>query len=578
MTWAQTGLDSAADWYSPGVAISLKAGHAGRYAALARLLLKHRGASVGGIDLASDLDLDDAELHTGAPSSEDARQLVEELCRMGPTFIKLGQLLSTRADLLPPVYLDALSQLRDDVPPLETGVAEEVVEEELGVRISTAFGSFDPVPIGSASLGQVHRATLRDGRPVAVKVQRPGIRRQALEDMEVIAELAEFLDAHSERASRLGFSSMVEQFRGSLLGELDYRREAANLTQLGEILADSEAIVVPQPIGDYTSSRVLTMDYVDGRSIDSLGPLGRTELDCADLADQLVGAYLQQVLVHGFFHADPHPGNILLTRDHRLALVDLGMVARLSPEVQEQLLRLLLGLSAKDAAAVTEALETLGERLEDYDRDRLHARVADLLLRYGSSTVGELPAGRSLAELAMASSACGLRPGTELTMLAKALLNLDQVASTLDPDIRLDTIIESRAAAVMRDRMLDAARPAKLMRSALDAAAFAENLPGRLNKVLESLAEGRINLHLEGLDEAAVLRGAQKMANRVAAGVMIAAFVIGAALFAAAPGGPVVWGYPLLTVVFLGLALLTAAWVAVGMVRKDLPQRRDAPR
>jgi len=323
---------------------------------------------------------------------------------------------------------------------------------------------------------------------------------------------------------------------------------------------------------------VLTMDYVDGRSIDSLGPLGRTELDCADLADQLVGAYLQQVLVHGFFHADPHPGNILLTRDHRLALVDLGMVARLSPEVQEQLLRLLLGLSAKDAAAVTEALETLGERLEDYDRDRLHARVADLLLRYGSSTVGELPAGRSLAELAMASSACGLRPGTELTMLAKALLNLDQVASTLDPDIRLDTIIESRAAAVMRDRMLDAARPAKLMRSALDAAAFAENLPGRLNKVLESLAEGRINLHLEGLDEAAVLRGAQKMANRVAAGVMIAAFVIGAALFAAAPGGPVVWGYPLLTVVFLGLGLLTAAWVAVGMVRKDLPQRRDAPR
>jgi ubiquinone biosynthesis protein len=578
VTWAQTGLDGAADWYSPGVAISLKAGHAGRYAALGRLLLKHRGASIGGIDAASDLDLDGAELDAGAPSGEDARQLVDELCRMGPTFIKLGQLLSTRADLLPPVYLDALSRLRDDVPPLEPGVAEEVVEEELGVRISTAFGSFDPVPIGSASLGQVHRATLRDGRPVAVKVQRPGIRRQALEDMEVIAELAEFLDAHSERASRLGFSSMVEQFRSSLLGELDYRREAANLTLLGEILADSEGIVVPQPIEDYTSSRVLTMDYVDGRSIDSLGPLGRTELDCAGLADQLVGAYLQQVLVHGFFHADPHPGNILLTQDHRLAIVDLGMVARLSPEVQEQLLRLLLGLSAKDAAAVAEALERLGERLEDYDRERLQARVADLLLRYGSSTVGELPAGRSLAELAVASSACGLRPGTELTMLAKAMLNLDQVASTLDPDIRLDTIIESRAAAVMRDRMLDAARPAKLMRSALDAAAFAENLPGRLNKVLESLAEGRINLHLEGLDEAAVLRGAQKMANRVAAGVMIAAFVIGAALFAAAPGGPVVWGYPLLTVVFLGLGLLTAAWVAVGMVRKDLPQRRDTPR
>ena len=178
----------------------------------------------------------------------------------------------------------------------------------------------------------------------------------------------------------------------------------------------------------------------------------------------------------------------------------------------------------------------------------------------------------------MAASASGLRPGTELTMLAKALLNLDEVARTLDPDIRLDAIIEKHAAAVMRDRMLDAARPAKVMRSALDAAAFAEQLPGRLNKVLESLAEGRIDLRLDGLDEGAVIRGAQKMANRVAAGVMIAAFVIAAALFAATPRGATVWGYPLLTIVFLGLAALTAGWVGWGMVRKDLPQRSSRHR
>ena len=260
------------------------------------------------------------------------------------------------------------------------------------------------------------------------------------------------------------------------------------------------------------------------------------------------------------------------------------MVARLSPDVQDQLLRLLLAMSAKDASGVAEALERLGEQLDDYDPQQLKARVAELLLRYGGSTVGELSAGRSLAELAMAASACGLRPGTELTMLSKALLNLDQVASTLDPDIRIDTIIETHAAAVMRDRMLDAARPAKVMRSALDAAAFVENLPGRLNKVLESLAEGRIDLRLEGLDETAVLRGAQKMANRVAAGVMIAAFVIAAALFASAPGGPQLWGYPLMTVVFLGLAAVTGAWVALGM-RRDVPQlapvtgrRRPVPR
>jgi predicted unusual protein kinase regulating ubiquinone biosynthesis (AarF/ABC1/UbiB family) len=556
------------------VASSLRAGHAARYAALGRLLLEHRAAPLRGTGWAPDPDLDGAATDERAATEEDGRRLVDELVRMGPTFVKLGQLLSTRSDLLPPAYLEALSRLRDDVEPLPAGVAEQVVEDELGVRISKAFGSFEPRPLGSASLGQVHRATLRDGRPVAVKVQRPGIRRQALEDMEVIAELAAFVDRHAGTASRLGLGSMVEEFRGSLLGELDYRREADNLKVLGDILADFDRIVVPRPIDDYTTSRVLTMEYVEGRSIDSLGPLRRTELDCADLADQLIGAYLQQVLVHGFFHADPHPGNVLLTPDHRLALVDLGMVAKLSPEVQEQLLRLMLAMSSRDSAAAADALERLGERLEGYDADGMRARVAELLLRYGDATVGRLPAGRSLLELAMAASASDLRPGPELTMLAKALLNLDQVARTLDPGVQIDGIIERHVAAVMRRRMKETARPATVLRSALDAAAFAEQLPGRLNKVLESLAEGRVHLRLEGLDEASVIRGAQKMANRVAAGVMIAAFVITAALFASAPRSATVWGYPVLTVVFLGLAALTAAWVGIGIVRRDLPQRR----
>jgi ubiquinone biosynthesis protein len=560
------------------VGSTLKAGHTARYLALARLLLKHRDASLGGMAPDSELDLEGFALDGDAPTEDDARQLVDELVRMGPAFVKLGQLLSTRSDLLPPVYLEALSRLRDDVPPLEPGAAEKVVEDELGVRISSAFATFEPDPIGSASLGQVHRATLRDGRPVAVKIQRPGIRRRALEDLEVIAELADFVDSHSGRASRLGLGAMVQEFRRSLLDELDYRREADHQKVFGEILAEFDRICVPQPVDDYTTSRVLTMDYVDGRSIDSLGPLGRIELDCEGLADQLIGAYLEQVLVHGFFHADPHPGNVLLTPDHRLFLIDVGMVARLSPRAQEQLLRLLLATSNGDASAAVDALERLGERLEGYDADALRARVAELLLRYGSTTVGRLAAGRSLAELATAASSCGLRPGPELSMLAKSLLNLDQVARTLDPEARIDELIEKHVAGVMRSRMLETARPAKVLRSALDAAAFAEELPNRLNKVLESLSEGRFTLRLEGLDEASVIRGAQKMANRVVAGVMIAAFVVAAALFSSAPHGATVWGYPVLTMVFLGLAVLTGGWVAVGMVRRDLPQRREGRR
>lgn len=558
------------------MASALRAKHAPRYAEVGRLLLKHRGA-VADMDDGIDPAVVDAAGPDEADQRADAEQLAAELVRMGPTFIKLGQLLSTRADLLPPAYLDALAKLRDDVDPFPADEAIRVVEDELGVRVSKAFKSFYRRPIGAASLGQVHKAAMRDGRLVAVKVQRPGIRRQAMEDMEVISELATFLDGHSESASRVGFAGMVGEFRRSLIDELDYRREASNLRLLGEHLAGFEHIVVPQPVDDYTTSQVLTMTFVGGKSVASMGPLARTELDCPALGQELVGAYLDQLLIHGFFHADPHPGNLLLTDDGRLALIDLGMVARLSPGSQEQLLRLLLAISDRDGAGVADSLEHMGTKLPGYAGDELRTAASDLVLRYGSATIAEAAPGRLLGQLATASAAAGLRPRPELTMLAKALLNLDQVARTLDPEIDVDKVVQSHAARVMRHRMLEAASPTRLMRSALEATAFAEALPSRLNAVLESVSEGKITLNLEGLDESAIMRGAQKMANRLATGVLVAAFVVAAALFSSGKGATL-WGYPLLTIVFLGLALVTVAVAGFGIIRRDVPQRgRRAP-
>lgn len=557
-----------------GVPTGLRAKHVPRYAELGRLLLEHRGAALGTIGSDGFTDLDPAV--EGDPGeAKSAARLVQELVGMGPTFIKLGQLLSTRADILPPAYLDALASLRDDVDPFPTEEAIRVIEEELGVGVSKAFKSFRRKPIGAASLGQVHRATLRDGRAVAVKVQRPGIRRQAMEDMEVIGELAAFVDSHSDNAARIGFSGMVEEFRRALVDELDYRREAANLKALGEQLERFSGIVVPIPVDDYTTSRLLTMSFVSGKSVSSVKPVARGEIDSRSLAEELIEAYLDQVLVHGFFHADPHPGNVLLTDDGRIGLIDLGMVAQVSPQVQEQLLRLLLAIPNRDGTSAAEALEHLGTKLDGYDADRLRDRAGDLVLRYGSLPASEASAGRLLGELAMASSSAGLRPRSELTMLAKTLLNLDQVARTLDPDLQLDAVVETHAAQVMRHRMVQAASPTKLMRSTLEAAAFAEALPGRLNQVLESLAEGKFSLNLEGLDEDAIMRGAQKMANRMATGVLIAAFVLAAALFSGGRSGTTVWGYPLLTIIFLGLALAVALWVGIGMFRRDLPQRKN---
>jgi ubiquinone biosynthesis protein len=239
------------------MAITLKAHHLPQYKDIAALLVKH-----GRADALKDLDREAAE-EDAVATDEDARKLVDDLEAMGPTFIKLGQLLSTRADLLPPVYLDALSRLQDDVEPIPFEEIEKTVENEIGARISKAFQSFESRPAASASLGQVHRAVLRNGRRVAVKVQRPGVRAQVIEDMEVIEELAEFVDSHTKIGRSYGFGGMVAEFRRSIMAELDYRLEAANLRLLGSHLGAYDRIVVPQPIDDYSTSFVLTMDLVD---------------------------------------------------------------------------------------------------------------------------------------------------------------------------------------------------------------------------------------------------------------------------------------------------------------------------
>src|SRR5207249_2334636 len=209
----------------------------------------------------------------------------------------------------------------------------------LGARLSKLFTEFDPKPTAAASLAQVHRAVMRDGRAVVVKVQRPGIRPQIVEDLEALEEAAEFIDAHSEIGKRYEFSSLLAELRRSLLRELDFKREAGNLVRLGSSLREFEKIIVPEPIEDYTTSRVLTMEYIPGKKITDVSPLRLLEIDGMALSEELFRAYLKQVLIDGFFHADPHPGNVFLTEDNRIALLDLGMVSHISDRFQENLLR-----------------------------------------------------------------------------------------------------------------------------------------------------------------------------------------------------------------------------------------------
>src|SRR5258708_1615859 len=345
--------------------MKISANHFKRYKEIAQLLWKYgRSDLVGQIDAEGELQLAHAARPNGGASPE---QLADDLEAMGPTFVKLGQVLSGRPDLIAAPYVKALVRLQDRVKAFPYAEVERIVESELGVRISKAFSRFDPDPIAGASLGQVHAAALRDGREVVVKVQRPGVARQVADDFEVLAAIAAVLDQHTEVGRRHRFGEMVDELRTSIAHELNYEREAQNLVAMERNLAEFPLIRVPQPVTDYSAQRVLTMEHVSGTRITKLSPAVRTHLPGAQLAAELFRAYLKQVLVDGLFHADPHPGNIFITDDGRIALLDLGMVGHVTPSMQASLFKILMAISRQrpdDAADVGCAISETEPRFD----------------------------------------------------------------------------------------------------------------------------------------------------------------------------------------------------------------------
>ena len=547
--------------------LSLKPKHLKRYKDVAVLLMKY-----GRSDLVKAAGLDptlDDESPAATATDPAASELANDLERMGPTFIKLGQLLSTRPDILPLPYLQALTRLQDRVEPFSFAEVEGIVISELGVRLSKAFSEFEAKPLAAASLGQVHRAAMRDGRPVAVKVQRPDIRERVMEDLDALEEIAEFLDHHTEMGRRYGFVQILDEFRRSLLRELDYRQEAQNLTLLRRNLSEFSAIVVPAPIEDYTTSRVLTMEYVSGTKITTLSPVALLELNGAALAEQLFRAYLKQILVDGFFHADPHPGNVLVTDAGQIALLDLGMVGRIAPGLQEPLLQLLLAISeGKSDDAVRFALK-VGEVGPDFDEPEFSRRVADLVGRHQDAELRKMQVGKAVLEIGRISGDVGLRLPSELTMLGKTLLNLDQIAQALDPTFNPNASIRKNAAEIMRGRLLKSASPGNMFGGVLELKEFMERLPGRVNKILDTVANNQLEVKVDAIDEARLMAGFQKVANRITLGLVLAALIIGAAMLMQVDTSFRILGYPGLAIIFFLLAAGGGIALMLSILLKD---------
>ncbi len=547
--------------------VSLKPERLKRYKDVAMLLIKY-----GRSDLISQAGLEDSvELDeiTAAATDASAEELAADLEKLGPTFIKLGQLLSTRADLLPKPYLEALERLQDHVEPISYEEVERIVSSELGIRISKAFAGFETEPLAAASLAQVHRAYMRDGRAVVVKVQRPNVREQIVDDLEALNEIARFLDAHTELGRRYEFENMLVNLRKSILRELDFTIEANNLIAIGQNLAEFENIIVPEPVEDFTTSRVLTMEYIPGKKITMLSPLRLLEIDGAGLAEELFRAYLKQILIDGIFHADPHPGNVFLTDDDRIALLDLGMVGHVTRGFQDNLLRLLLAESEGRGEDAAEFAIKMGEPKTGFDRAEYVRRVAEFVAEHTDASLTHLNAGQVTLEITKISADCWFRLPPEFTMIAKALLNLDKVVYTLEPAFDPNAVIRERATEIIQRNIIKSIAPSNLLSGVVDIKDFVERLPTRVNKILDAIGNNELEVKVDTIDEKVLLDGLQKVANRITLGLVVAALIVGAALLMRIETSFRIFGYPGLAMIFFLLAAAAGLVLVVSILFYD---------
>ncbi|HEX6316806.1 MAG TPA: AarF/UbiB family protein [Gemmatimonadaceae bacterium] len=521
----------------------------------------------------ADRKLDEGETGETEASAQAFRKRLVEL---GPAYIKLGQVLATRGDLVPEAYIRELEKLQDDVEPMPFPDVAEIIEAEIGASVDDLFASINTDPLGTASLGQAHGATMPDGRDVVVKVQRPKIREVLAEDIEFFRELARFLTEHTAAGKRVDMLGILRQLERALEDELDYRIEARNAALFRKRLAPFPYLLVPRVIEGYSTERVLTTERIRGTRIGDISPRLRAELDLGKLADELTRAYLQQITVDGHFHADPHAGNVFLVmpadanpqtpseavtfgenldapagttalaraeRDAReaapsapsilapkLALIDFGMTGHLSPGLREQVIRLLYGLSDDQGDDVVEVLIEIGDPLPDFNRLSFAREISELVTRAHSADLTELEAGALLNQVIAVAFQRGLRLPADLTLLAKTLVHLGGVTRALDPTFEPAAAVRQNMMEIVAERMRSRLSPRVMYRALSDGADLLATLPKRIDTITRKLADNELSARLDVPQVDVLVQGLQKVANRVFSGLVLAALIVASAM------------------------------------------------
>lgn len=508
--------------------------HLNRYRQIAEVLLHHgMGYLVNTLGLKRFVPFR-GELHKFErpgkhhTNPEHVRLAFEEL---GATFIKLGQILSTRADILPPEYITELAKLQDQAPPVDSAAIEEVIVKELGCPIEKVFATFDPVPVAAASIGQAHAATLRDGTEVIVKVRRPGVVEQVDEDLEIIQHLAATASRRWEFADHYDLPGLAQEFAHTLRAELDYIREGRNAERFAVNCADEPfSIHIPEVYWETTTARVLTLERIRGIKINDLAALDAAGIDRPALAERAARVILKMILEDGFYHADPHPGNFFIEPDGRIGLIDYGMVGIVDERTQEQLVDIFLSITNQDSERLVDTMLMLGFTRQRVDREHMQRDLEHLLSQYYGKAFGEIDMGPVISEALSVVQRHHLQLPSNLALLLKTLLMDEALGTMLDPSFNMTGMLEPYSKRlVLRQYSLDYWWR-NLSKAGVDAARLGLELPQQLRRLMSDLERGNIEVGVKADTLTPIINDVKLLVNRLVLGIIAAAFIIGVAI------------------------------------------------
>ncbi|MDJ0841304.1 MAG: AarF/UbiB family protein [Acidobacteriota bacterium] len=453
------------------------------------------------------------------------------LQELGPTFVKMGQALSTRSDMLPEDIMEELTKLQDHVPPFPSDVARRIIEEELGADRDTIYSYFESEPIAAGSIGQVHRARLRENNEdVVVKIQRPGIKRQIHVDLEIMHDLATLMERHMELGQVHKPTRVVEEFARTMEHELDYTSEAANIDRFAELFHGNHTTYIHKVYHAYTTRRVLTLEWIDGYRPNDLDILKQKGLDPALIAKRGAALVMEQVFQHGIFHADPHPGNLLITKGNIICFLDFGMVGRIDRESRELFAETVVRVVGHDEVAAAESLLKLTHAHSLIDRPLLEREISELMDRYLYRPLKDLEVGpmiRSLLDLTVKHE---LRIPAPFFLLIKSITQIESLGCKLDPDFDLSSQLEPFLKRIIMARYHPRRVVRQVYETGSDLLYLMREVPGEMRELIKQARTGRFKVELEHLGLGPLRSTIEKTSARISSAIVLASLIVGSSL------------------------------------------------